>query len=480
VVRSVHLSVWNRTHLSALAPVGDRITGGWYSRPLLLILLFGLALALGLYRIGSKSIWLDEAVSLKYVRADPAQLAQYLTQDTNGSLYYVLLYGWTAVVGYGEGAVRALSAIFAAGSVPLLYLSVRRWADPLPAVVAALLLASSQMFVHYAQEARMYALALFLVVAATLALQVAVERRSWRWWWPYALLAGLAVYAHLWTSMVLAAHLLWLLTCHRGRIRQAFAAYAAVLVACLPLLYFTAGHGSTIAWIPPLTQDRIYAVLFLMAGSSWPLFVVAGQAILRTGWLAGIGNRAYALPLAIGVVPIVLTIGISIYRPILVDRYLLFSMPSLAAVCAIAVFSFKPRWVALLAAAWLVGVAATTSLSWYGQVQWQDFRTATLDVTSRAAPGEVVLVYPGYQQPGYDYYVYRLGHTGDPPTAVQKWQLESSWPASRTGVWMVTDFANDGKLAALRDELTAHGYVQKDSMVRVPDFLIRHYVRASP
>jgi hypothetical protein len=475
-MRPAGLKVWNRTRLSALAAVRDRIAGGWYSVPLLLILLFGVALALGLYRIGSKSVWIDEAYSLRYVRADPARFVDFVTQDANGALYYAMLYGWTSVVGYGEGAVRSFSAVFAAGSVPLLYLSVRRWGDPLVALAASLLLASSHMFIQYAQQARMYGLALFLIVGATLVLQIAVERRSRRWWWLYGLLGVLAIYAHLWTSLVLGAHFLWLLAFQRDQVRRALAVYAAVAVLSTPVVYYSVGHGSMVAWIPPLTEARIFTVLFLMSGSCWPLFVVAGQALLRTGWLAGTGHRAYALPLAIGVVPILLTIAISVVRPMLEDRYLLFTIPSLAAVCASAAFSLRPRWIAVLAAVWLVAVSATTGLMWYGQGPLQDFRAATLAVTSRAVPGDVVLIYPGYESPGYHYYVYRLGHDGDPPAERQLQQLESTWPGTRTGIWVISDVTRDSELAGFRDELKAHGYKQAEPTTSVSDLLIRHYV----
>src|SRR5215831_5567661 len=81
----------------------------WLFAPALTVL----ALGLGLYRVGSKSIWLDEAVSISYARG-PRTVVGHAVRgaDPNMSLYYVLLWGWVHVFGEGERAVRGLSVLF--------------------------------------------------------------------------------------------------------------------------------------------------------------------------------------------------------------------------------------------------------------------------------------------------------------------------------------------------------------------------------
>ena len=90
------------------------------------------------------------------------------------SLYHVLLHAWLNV-GESEFAVRALSLLFAAAAPPTLYLLVRRLFDTRTAVVAAVLLAVNAYFLRYAQEARSYALLVFLVTLSTYLLVVAVD-----------------------------------------------------------------------------------------------------------------------------------------------------------------------------------------------------------------------------------------------------------------------------------------------------------------
>lgn len=461
--------------MSVVVAVKKRLPGVLLSQWLLLVGLFGLALALGLYRIGPKSIWYDEAVSVQYARADLSALAKYVSGDANGALYYFLLHWWIGLVGYGEAAVRSFSAVFAAGSVPLLYLIARRWLDPVAAVAASLLFATSQMFIDYAQEARMYALALFLVLAATLVLQIAVERRSMRWWWLYALVAVLALYAHLWTALVLLAHAIWLVTCERAHLRRALVVSPVVIALSLPMIVYAVIGPDRVAWIGPLSESQIFYTLLELAGGSWPLFVVAGQAILRVGWLARTGRREYVLPLLMGVVPIVATIAISLVKPMLMSRYLFFAVPSLAVVCVIAAFSLKPRGVAVLAAAWLVAVSATTGAWWYTRAPHEDYRGATLAVTVRAQAGDVVLLNPGWLWPGYDYYIDRLGLAGKPPARTGQWQIEQAWPPV---VWIISLPApRDADIAPFVQTLKQHGYKVDGPPVSVVEFVIRRYVR---
>ena len=61
-------------------------------------------------------------------------------------LYYVLLHGWIAL-GDSEFTVRALSAIFAVATIPVVYGLTRRIFRGRAALTAALLLALNSFFI---------------------------------------------------------------------------------------------------------------------------------------------------------------------------------------------------------------------------------------------------------------------------------------------------------------------------------------------
>src|ERR1700738_1938271 len=62
--------------------------------------LFTLALGFNLYRLGTPSIWFDEAFSVELAR-QPLPLLWHIIfgLEPNMELYYLLLHGWLAVTG---------------------------------------------------------------------------------------------------------------------------------------------------------------------------------------------------------------------------------------------------------------------------------------------------------------------------------------------------------------------------------------------
>ena len=135
-------------------------------------------LALGFLFLGRKSLWLDEAFSVAAARLSWGDLFALLwDSQANAGLYYVLLHPWL-VFGEDEFAVRSLSVLFAAATVPVFYALAARLFDRPTAVVASVLLALNASFVAHAQEARTYALVVFLAVLSSYLLLLLLERRT--------------------------------------------------------------------------------------------------------------------------------------------------------------------------------------------------------------------------------------------------------------------------------------------------------------
>ena len=99
----------------------ERIRTG--SRPSLASLVVGGAVAAGvvLQLFSASDLWRDEVLSVNIARLPLGDLGEALRHDGSPPLYYLVLHGWMEVVGEGDRAVRALSALFAIGSLPLLW-----------------------------------------------------------------------------------------------------------------------------------------------------------------------------------------------------------------------------------------------------------------------------------------------------------------------------------------------------------------------
>src|SRR5438552_15299432 len=90
-------------------------------------------------------LWLDEALSVDVARLSLRDLPGALRHDGSPPLYYALLHVWMRAFGSGTIAVRALSGIFGAASLPLMWAAGRRTGGR-PAAVAGLVLLASSPF----------------------------------------------------------------------------------------------------------------------------------------------------------------------------------------------------------------------------------------------------------------------------------------------------------------------------------------------
>jgi mannosyltransferase len=130
-----------------------------------------LGAALRLYGLGVESIWVDEAITLRFVENHgPLELLWVIpSEQPHLPPYYVLLDVWTELVGTSATAVRFPSAVFGILTLPLLYLLGRELFDPKTGLVATLVFAVAPFQLYYAQETRMYSLWTLLTLLSFLA-----------------------------------------------------------------------------------------------------------------------------------------------------------------------------------------------------------------------------------------------------------------------------------------------------------------------
>ncbi len=77
-------------------------------------------------------------------------------QDKHPPLYYLLLHGWTRLLGGGDVSVRLLGVLIGALAVLPTYGIGRRLGGDRAGAIAALLLALNPFLIWYSQEARMF------------------------------------------------------------------------------------------------------------------------------------------------------------------------------------------------------------------------------------------------------------------------------------------------------------------------------------
>lgn len=87
--------------------------------------------------------------------------------DANAPLYYLLLYGWTRVLGTGDASLRLFSVIWSLACFPLIWSIAKRLGGRDAAVATCILFAVSPFCVFYSKEGRMYSL--FLLCSVSMA-----------------------------------------------------------------------------------------------------------------------------------------------------------------------------------------------------------------------------------------------------------------------------------------------------------------------
>lgn len=251
------------------------------------VALTGVVVAVVLRFWTRSELWLDEALSVNIARLPLSELPGALRHDGAPPLYYALLHGWMRLFGDGNLAVRSLSGVLSVGSLPLMWLAGRRLGGSKVAWAALLLLASSPFAVHYATEARMYALVVMLTLVGYLALRASLEDPSPARLAGLAATVGLLLLSHYWAwylwTAVGAGLVLRARRAEDGqparRCLAALAAGAVLFVPWAPTFAYQLAHTGT-PWAPAPTPAAVVATVDQFAGGAGPAGAGAWLAVL--------------------------------------------------------------------------------------------------------------------------------------------------------------------------------------------------------
>jgi mannosyltransferase len=385
------------------------------------VLLAALVVFLAAFRLGGKSLWHDEAFTVAVARSDDDSFRRsVLGQESFAALYYSLIRVlpplWT-----DEASLRIPSVVFAGLATLACYAVSRRLFGFRVAVIATLLLAANLVVVQYAQEARAYTLALWLVTLASWTLVRAVQRPTWPAWLAYGVIATAAVYAHFFAVLVLAAHLLSLLL-HRSIVPWRKVAGCAGLAAVLVLPLATAVLRTNTGGRPLLQQASIADLARELAGVPATrlgllqavvlalCLAAAVPAVLRKTRedMDAVQRWGYTMVACWLGVPIALAAVISLFWPIFVVRYFVVCLPALVVLVAIGLAPARARVRAVALVLVLLGSAQ--GLHRYYLEDYKDgenWRALVQQVAQDARPGDSVIFLSRYGRRPFEYYLAR-------------------------------------------------------------------------
>jgi mannosyltransferase len=412
-----------------------------------LILPMAALLILALRQLGLPSLWRDEVSSVVFAKGSLGQLLTIVGRDrdevglANMATYYLMLHFWLAV-GETEARIRLLSVLFGVASVVPVYFIARRLGGWLAAGLAAGIFALIPYVIHYSQEARGYSLAMLIGGGLTWLVLIGVERGRAAWWpWlAYGLIAALGLYVHFFLALVVAAHGLWLLLTRQVPGWRGIAAGGLpLLFAAAPIPLIIAQFGGEHGWIPPLNLPRFYAAMVELTGSMWLL--IGLTALLVVAAVLRRGDARIWLLVASVLLPVVVVVAVSLYKPFFIPRYLIMVLPMLAVLAGVALVSVRPavlRWGLVLAVGAVLVLALPSAYWTQTNINW---RGAGRFMADEAQPGDRVWMQSWVDSP-LEYYLLRAS----PTTALQKVSYDEALFDNNGRLWLAITGKRQGEI----------------------------------
>lgn len=183
----------------------------------ILILATLLAFGTRVYHLGSQSLWDDEAKSVVVSSWPLLSILAEQASHEHPPLHYLLLHTLMPLAGHSEFAVRYVSLFFGVLLVPLLYMVGKMLAGERVGVLAALVAALSPFYVRFAQEARMYTVAIFFSLLSTyFFLKIAfasenAQRAGRGLSLGYVIATAAALYSHYFSLFIIVAQMVYIL-----------------------------------------------------------------------------------------------------------------------------------------------------------------------------------------------------------------------------------------------------------------------------
>jgi mannosyltransferase len=408
------------------------------TRSLLLLksrLWFGLVVALStalrLFRLGTRSFWLDEATSAVLARVDSyIFVGAVIHRQANMVLYYLLLRGWTWL-GSTEFVIRGLSALTGVAAIPAIYLLGRHFFGPKAGRVAALLLSVHSFHIKYSQEARGYSLFMLLAVLSSLFFLRSLERSSRRNWAAWVVFSSMMVYTQVFGGWVLLAQWCSLLFWQREiRWKQFLFSVAVICLSISPLAYclLLISDRSQLSWLTKPSAQDLYKFCLAMTGDGGPWLLLAYLVLVLGGVGAGvIRSRShsasvdiwkYAFLLIWLMLPLVLVLAISFEWPAFEPRFLIFCVPPLILLTADALTRIPSKVLFSTSLMIMLGLSLSGTYSYYrGRKDVEhtdDWRDATRYILSQADVGDAVLFSYSEERLAFDEYQRQFRMTGPP------------------------------------------------------------------
>ena len=279
-----------------------------------------------LLTLDHQSLWYDEALTWQLVVQPLGDTVQGVADTENTPpLFYVLTHFTTELIGADEVGMRVVSALAGAGTIVVAFLCGRELTGRGAAIIAAGLVAVNPFLFWFSQEARSYALLVFLTAVALFCfLRVIAEPRNGWALAGWVVSSAAAVATHYFAIFPMAAEAIWILVLLArsrlwGRLALAMLAAAAAVAAIAPMAIDqeASGRAGNILYVSLSTRVAQVPKHFFVGyfGPHQPLLAVLSALLLI---VAAVGlwrirrQRAVVATLTVAAATIVIPMALAV------------------------------------------------------------------------------------------------------------------------------------------------------------------------
>ncbi|MDB4940457.1 MAG: Membrane protein-like protein [Candidatus Doudnabacteria bacterium] len=330
----------------------------------LAVLMVGVTL-LSVFYLLHQSLRLDEAQSLWQTAHTLPVLLKIVAKDVHVPLYHIMLHFWQAFFGNSISGARVFSLIFFVLTIPAIFALGKEAFGRKVGLFAATLTAISPFLNWYGSEARMYSLLVLVTILNQWFFIRIIRAGRKRNYWGYAITALLGIFSHYFFFFALLSQIIFFFINKKSFPENALKYFvrigAGLFVLFIPWLVLVFRSGLASQTQPLITKPTTYNLFntinlffFGFQGSDltkllislWPIIFLFLVLALRKDRRNGERRRIPPVTgyfLLAGVMPMILVFLISFVKPSYLDRYLIFSIPSVFIFFGWIVATYPPK-----------------------------------------------------------------------------------------------------------------------------------------
>ncbi len=406
-----------------------------------LTLIISLTIFLRFFTLGSESIWLDEAES---IRESHLTIQGIAASSNQPPIYFLLLRAWIALFGTSEFAIRSLSAIFGILSIVAIYFTGTTLLNKRVGLISAFLASFAIFVIRHSQDARAYSLLLLL---ATLSYWFFIElfkTNKTRYYIAYTTVSILLIYTHFFSLFIVASQIMFYIIYIKKYLKSRpryLISLAILIISVVPMGLLLKNNISNIGrcnfWINEPSYSEFFSTFISFSGSGSMRFVIFAIFVILGIWRViallwktiksskkkpkGLKNKNQNVITeekpGLGTIPTVVLLLLWLLIPLLIPfieskiaapiyqaKYVIGAYPALVIIVAQGISSFKSKWIIFPILILIVTLSSFGLYKYYKYDNKEQWRETAQFIEANSRPGDLLFVYKSFYRRPFVYY----------------------------------------------------------------------------